>query len=113
MDQTQLALSRRVIHADLEIARPLRLFDEWHNFRGEIGGPEQYSLPGVKGRFGPSVEFLAGFLKSGLGLHAAFGGSHFLYARKPAEHQRGLRVRCHNGSEDAERAGVFCPQRRL
>jgi len=28
VDQTQLALSRRVIHADLEIARTLRLFGE-------------------------------------------------------------------------------------
>ena len=45
VDQAQLSLSRRVIDADLEIARPLRLFGEWHDFRRKISSPEQYSLP--------------------------------------------------------------------
>jgi len=34
-----------VIDADLEIARPLRLSGEWHDFQRKISSPEQYSLP--------------------------------------------------------------------
>ena len=66
-------------------------------------------MPWVKGRFRSAFQFLTGFLRSGIRFHAVLGGDHLLRARKPAEHKGRLRVRCHYGSKDTERAGVLRP----